>query len=229
MSVTNPASAWPSRSRLRAQALAACALLWLAGPVAAEPLPASVKGRCAIEFSGTSTFHSFSGQARSLPFELVPQLDASSGRPRWSGSVEVAVAEMDTGIDRRDRKMREMFEADRFPQIVADFSDVQATALAAARDGGEFDLPFVLKIREIKRPITAKASHWIQQGPGAGFDVAFDLSLEEFDLEVPPVLGLLRVGDVVKLHVHVTLDQLPIALREPAASDPMPASPASHS
>jgi len=229
MKPTTAAIAWLARSRWRVRAVVACALCWLAGPVAAEPTLPRVKGSCEIEFSGTSTFHGFSGEVRSRPFELDPHLDASSGRPRWSGSIEVAVAEMETGIDRRDRKMREMFEAERFPRIVADFADVQASTLAAARESGEFDLPFELTIREAKHPVTAKGSHWIEQGSGASFDVAFDLSLGAYGLEVPPVLGVLRVGDVVTVHAHVTLDSLPESLRAPAAPNSSPGSPSPRS
>ncbi len=220
MKQTQAAIAW------RARAVAACALCCLAGPVAAEPTLQSLKGSCEIEFSGTSTFHGFSGEVRSRPFALEPHLDASSGRVRWSGSIEVAVAEMDTGIDRRDRKMREMFEAERFPRIVADLVDVQASTVAAARESGEFEIPFELTIREAKHPVTAKGSHWIEHGSGASFDIAFDLSLEAYGLEVPPVLGVLRVGDVVTVHAHVTLDDLPEPLREPAAPDSSLGSPA---
>jgi len=237
MKPTKVAIARAARSWWRACAVAACALCWLAGPVAAEPtlpsvLPSvltSVTGSCEIEFSGTSTFHGFSGEVRSRPFALEPHLDASSGRARWNGSIEVAVAEMDTGIDRRDRKMREMFEAERFPRIVAELVDVQASTVAAARESGEFEIPFELTIREAKLPVTAKGSHWIEQGSGASFDIAFDLSLRAYGLEVPPVLGVLRVGDVVTVHAHVTLDALPDPLREPVAPDSSPGSPAPHS
>jgi len=224
---TNPLRAWTSRPSRHARVLVVSALFWLVGPAAAEPALQGVKGRCEIQFSGSSTFHGFSGEVRSRPFELEPQLDTSSGHARWSGAVEVAVAEMDTGIERRDRKMREMFDAERFPLIVADFSNVGDAALARARSGGEFDLDFNLTIRDAKRPVTAKASHWTEQGLGASFDVAFELSLKSFGLEVPPVLGLLRVDDVVTLSAHVTLDELPGPLREPAAPERLPGSPAS--
>jgi polyisoprenoid-binding protein YceI len=225
----NPARSWAAHSRRHARVFVVFALLGLAGPAAAESALQSVKGRCEIQFFGSSTFHGFSGEVRSRPFQLEPQLDMPSGRARWSGAVEIEVAEMNTGIERRDRKMREMFDADRFPRIVANFSNVGDAALANARSGGEFDLGFDLTIREAKRPVTAKASHWIEQGRGASFDVAFELSLEAFGLEVPPVLGLLRVGDAVTVHAHVTLDAPPGPPRDPAPLDPLPGSPASGS
>jgi len=207
---THPARAHGRTSKppLRGRILTLCSLLWLVAPAAAEMAPQGVRGHCEIRFIGSSTLHDFSGEVRSQPFELETHVDDSDGHPWWSGSVEVAVAEMDTGIARRDRKMRTIFDAKRFPWIVAEFANVGSTTLAQARSGGEPELDFDLTIRETKRPVAAKLSHWAEEGAGASFDVEFELSLESFGLEVPPVLGLISVGDAVQVRAHVILDAL---------------------
>jgi len=189
-----------------------------------EWAPQNIRGHCEIRFSGSSTLHDFSGEVRSRPFELGAVVDEIGGPAWWSGSVEVAVAEMDTGIARRDRKMRAMFDADRFPLIVASFPNVGGATLAAARSGGEPDLAFDLTIRDVKRPVVAKVSNWTEEAERSSFDVDFELSLEAFGLEVPPVLGLLRVGDAVGVHAHVILDELTEGRPETAAFDGSPGS-----
>lgn len=208
------------RARARATILGLSALLWPAGPATADAAAQAVKGHCEIRFVGSSTLHDFSGEVQSRPFELETHLDDVAGDAWWSGAIEVAVFEMDTGIARRDRKMRAMFDAERFPLIVADFPKIESALLAMARSGGEPEIDFDLTIREAKRPVAARISHWTDQGRGARFDVAFELSLQSFGLEVPPVLGLLRVGDVVTVRVQVILDALAGEPHEQAVFDP---------
>jgi len=204
-------------SRLRAQFIVVCVSLCAVGPTSADPALQGVQGRCEIRFFGSSTLHDFSGEVSARPFQLTPHIDASNGRAWWSGSIEVAVVDMNTGIERRDRKMRAMFDADRFPHIVADLPGIRSAALARARSGVESNFDFSLTIRETKRPVTAKISNWTEDERRASFGAEFELSLDSFGLEVPPVLGLLRVGDVVRVRAQVTLDGLPWVEPEPAA------------
>jgi len=201
-------------------------LFWLAGQAAADATSPDAQGHCEIRFFGSSTLHDFSGEVRSQPFALAFHVDASDVRGWWSGSIQVAVAEMDTGIERRDRKMRAMFEADRFPLIVADFPRLGSAALARVRSSGESDLEFDLTIRETTRPVAARVSNWTETGPRASFDAEFELSLEAFGLEPPTVFGLIRVKDAVVVRAHVILDGLPVDARGNAALGASPRSPA---
>lgn len=178
-------------------------------PAAADSKPPAAQGLCEIEFFASSTLHDFSGDVVAQPFALTRHVDAGSGREWWDGSVEVEVAGMHTGIDRRDRNMRDMFDAVEHPRIVADFARVESETFAGARGGGEGALDFELTIRDVTRPVEAKVSHWVERPDGASFDAEFEVSLESFGLEVPPVLGLLRVDDVVSVRAHVTLELAP--------------------
>lgn len=195
--------------RVAIQVLALSCWLWATGSAAAASESPVAQGRCAIEFLAASTLHDFSGKVEARPFELTRHGVASTGQEWWSGSVEVAVAEMSTGIGRRDRNMRAMFEADVFPSIVADFPHVASAEFAGARSGDRARLGFNLRIREVTQPIEASVSHWIENADGASFDAEFDVSLASFGLVVPPVLGLLRVDDVVHVRAHVMLGVSP--------------------
>jgi len=204
-------------SQLGAPALVALCSLWVAGPAASAPTAQGVTGHCEIRFFATSTLHDFNGEANARSFQLAPRIDASNELAGWSGSVEIAVAEMETGIERRNRNMRAMFDADRFPLIVADFPHVERAVLTAARSGAEPGVDFNLTIRETTHPVAAKVTHWTEEGGHASFDAEFEVSLESFGLEVPAVLGLLRVGDIVTVRAHVMLDGLPAEPRKTAA------------
>lgn len=195
--------------------IAALAVLLAASIAASDPAP-SPRGRCSIEFFASSTLHDFSGRVGPRDFSLEPHVDPRSGEPWWSGSVAVPVAEMDTGIARRDENLRAMFDAEHFPRIVASIERIDRERVAALGTDSAPVLPVELTIRNVTRPVEALVSHWREDGALASFDVEFEVSLESFGLEAPAVLGLIRVDDVVRVHGRVTVD-LPPSIAESGA------------
>ncbi len=53
--------------------------------------------------------------------------------------------------------------------------------------------------------VNAAISHWELKGDTATFDLDFDLSLKKCGIAVPSVLGIIRVGDTIKVHAPVKL------------------------
>ncbi len=121
---------------------------------------------------------------------------------------------MKTGISARDNRMRLMFDAEHHPRIVAQFEHVAPDALrAAAHTAASADsLAFTLRIGERERRLVPLVSRW-QEEPGkhASFRAAFDVSLADFGLEAPTVMGFIRVEDRVRVEVDVKLDAAPAA------------------
>lgn len=180
-------------SRQVALAALACAVALL-GCVAGAA--ADVTGELGISFTATSTLHDFEGEVPPVPLTL--HQDEKGG---WSAEVGVPVSGIDTGIERRNANMREMLDATDHPEIRGRF---QAIDPEEVRGSGV--LPFVLVIRDQERPVEAHVSNWQQDESRASFDADFDVSLEAFQLEAPGVL-FIRVGDVVHVTVHVTLER----------------------
>jgi polyisoprenoid-binding protein YceI len=149
-----------------------------------------------VFFAGTSTLHDFEGTAGSALLSL--SQDAAGA---WSAQVSVPVAELTTGNGWRDDGMRKMFDDARHPQILGRFRELDAEGVRATGR-----LPFLLRIRTVERPVRASVTNWQQSEREASFDASFDLSLESFQLEAPSTL-LLRVGDAVRVTVHVTLER----------------------
>jgi hypothetical protein len=184
-------SGFPVRSRL---AILLVALL------AAPAYAGGIEGTCDVRFLGTSTLHDFSGTVRSRPFSAPFSRDAAGKSILPSVEMEFPVAEMKTGNDSRDEKMREMFQSDRHPVIRAVARDIDADR---ARErmrkdpGGKTPLEVTLAIRGVERKVQATAGNWKEDGDRVAFDVEFPVSLKEFDLKAPSVLGLVRVGDRV--------------------------------
>lgn len=154
------------------------------------------KGTIEISFSATSTLHDFEGNVPAVAFAI-----ESGPSGAWGGDVEVPVAAIDTGIARRDASLRAMFDAAQYPGVRGRFRDVNPERASA---GGV--LPFLLRIRDVERPVEATVSHWQQDDRTARFDAEFDVLLHDYSLEAPSVL-FVRVGDRVHVTVHVTLER----------------------
>jgi len=172
------------------------------------PVPGKILGACDVVFTGTSTLHDFSGKGVCRPFNATVVRAAAGGKVLPTVEVEVPVAEMKTGNDSRDGKMREMFQADRFPRIRASARDVDVDRLREemAKDReGKAPLDLLLRIRDVERKVRARAGNLKESGERITFDLEIPVSIKEFDLKAPSVLGIVRVGDKVSVKTTFTL------------------------
>ena len=152
-------------------------------------------GECAIAFKGSSTLHDFHGKAACQPFTV----SKTDGVVDMS-NLTVAVAGMDTDNSKRDKKMREMFEENKYPVITGTAGPV---ALKDVRD----KVSFKLKIRDIVKPVTATVTNFVETDSSITADVAFTLSLAEYRLKPPSVLGMIKVGDKISVKATIVLSR----------------------
>ena len=162
------------------------------------------RGDCAIVFQGSSTLHDFHGRARCQPF-TVGKVDGVVDMSK----VSVAVADMDTDNAKRDKKMREMFEEKRFPLITGSagliaLKDIRTNLKKGADSATK--VSFKLKIRDIVKPVTATVTNFVETDSRITADVAFTLSLADYHLQPPSVLGLISVDDKVSVTATVVLN-----------------------
>jgi polyisoprenoid-binding protein YceI len=179
-----------------------------AGGAKAEPAEATIRGACGVAFLITSTLHDVPGSARCLPFEAVLARDAAGRQVIPSVEVEVPVEGMDTRNRSRDGQMREMFRSERFPRIHAAAHDVDVERLRVETGKGRegiASIDLLLRIRDVERKVRATASNLKEAGEQVTFDLEFPVSLGEFDLKAPSVLGIIRVGDKVSVKATFTL------------------------
>lgn len=157
------------------------------------------RGDCTITFKGNSTLHEIHGQGKCQPFT------ASSKDGMFDTSqVAVAVSTLDTGNARRDNKMREMFNEKGYPFLTGTFPPVALEEIRRAREGAKVN--FQLKIRDVVRPVTGTVTHLTESASRITADVTFTVSLAEFALQPPSVIGLIRVDDKVAVTAGVTLE-----------------------
>ena len=168
----------------------------------------TIQGVCEVAFLVTSTLHDVPGYARCLPFAAVLARDAAGRQVIPVVEVEVPVAGMDTRNRSRDGQMREMFRSERFPRIRAAAHDVDVERLRVGigkgREGNA-SIDLLLRIRDVERVVRATASNLKESGGRITFDLEFPVSLGEFDLKAPSVLGIVRVGDKVSVKTTFAL------------------------
>ncbi|MFA6148318.1 MAG: YceI family protein [bacterium] len=172
------------------------------------PVPSRIAGTCEVAFLVTSTLHDFPGSARCLPFEAALARGEAGDPVIPSVEVEVPVAGMDTRNGTRDGQMREMFRSGQFPRIRGAARDVDVGRLRAAMGKGHdgtAPLDLLLRIRDVERKVRATVGNLKESGGRVTFDVDIPVSLGEFDLKAPSVLGIIRVGDKVSVKAAFTL------------------------
>ena len=172
------------------------------------PVPTRFLGECDIAFLVPSTLHDVYGSSRCQPFPVRIARDPSGKEVIPVVEVEVPVAAMDTRNKSRDGQMREMFRSDRFPRIRGEARDVDVERIRVEIGkvrGGNVSIDLLLRIRDVERKVRATASNLRESGERVTFDLEFPVSLGEFGLKAPSVLGIIRVGDKVSVKATFTL------------------------
>jgi len=117
------------------------------------------------------------------------------------GKFEVDLDQFDTGIDLRNRHMKEKYlETAKFPKAALELESVElakdwrpGTDIADAKFKGRLTLKGVNKPIEGRLKVT---------GPAMATEADFSLSLREFPLGVPSYMGV-TVADAVNIHVAI--------------------------
>lgn len=178
--------------------LLCCAALARAQTVAAYPLR-----------TGEATFHirativnDFTGRAPVARAEY-----AGTDLAGVTGSVELRVAEMRTGIGARDRHLRSAMQADSFPLLRFDLSHVEP----GPRRGDTVAVTLVgrLTIHGTTRDVRAAGSVLLS-GDSVAVRADFPLDMRDYGVK-PPVrmLGTLRVAPDVEVGIRLVFGPAP--------------------
>jgi hypothetical protein len=154
-------------------------------------------GEAQIQFHATSTLKDFSGTATAEPVVLM--LGGLPESPILHGTATVAVARMDTRHAQRDKNLRRMFEAERFPLVTG------VIPPASIGSDGSADIPLELTIRGNTTVVPARLTGWRADNGGYRFTLDWPVSLRGAGLSPPVFMGLLRVGDTVRVQVQFRL------------------------
>lgn len=165
---------------------------------------ADYRGDCNIAFQGSSTLHDFHGKTRCQPF-TVSIIDGVIDISKLS----VAIADMDTDNVRRDKNMREMFDEKKYPLITGSTGTIALKDIRTMQKSGTdstHKISFKLKIRDLAKPVTATIKNFVETDSRITADIAFTVSLAEYQLQPPSVLGMIKVDDKVSVTATFVLN-----------------------
>jgi polyisoprenoid-binding protein YceI len=145
-----------------------------------------------IRFQGTSSLHEFGGKLPAQPF----QLTLSNGT--WTASSQVFSGQMLTDNAKRDRKMHEMMGTNLYPLIRGTVTNAPIPGVAGT------NATLALKIRGTTQNLVARVMDWKEDAEAIRFRAKWELSLKQYGLKPPSVVGVIRVGDVIRLEADVT-------------------------
>jgi len=133
------------------------------------------------------------------------------GSNSWSAEAEVLAALMNTASAGRDKNMYKMLNTNDHPRIHG------TVTLAPLASKGATNATLRLKIRNQEHDLPVQISSWLDTTDRLSFHAEWDLSLKQFQLKPPSVIGIIRVGDNVHLNADVTARKTP-ALTNSAAN-----------
>jgi len=178
------------------------------------PIGETWQGKAQVRFLGTSTLHGFSGTLPCESFKCHFLADPNTGKAVVRGEVDALVQKMDTKNKKRDKNMRKMFDAKNFPRIHVAVRNASVDASRPTLKQPDPTkpveeipgyLPLTLTIRDKQKRLMGRVRQLKVDPKKTTFTVDFDVSLKAFGLKRPNVLGLIRVGDRVRMQVDVTL------------------------
>jgi polyisoprenoid-binding protein YceI len=122
---------------------------------------------------------------------------------RWSAEGRANITDMSTANAKRDKSMFAMFSATAFPSIHGSVSNAPVPVTGAT------NVTMQLRIRDKEQSVTVSITGWRETNGVVQFHGATKVSLKDFGLTPPSVLGIIRVGDTVTLEADVTAGGTP--------------------
>ena len=154
-----------------------------------------------ISYTGSATMHDWTGTSRDASGTLLFDLDTpDSSRVR----VQVPVASFESGPDRRDRKMREVTEADRYPHVTFQATNIRPRHWGRSREGhaGQWAVSGNLTFHGQTHSVNATVDVRVTED-SAYADAQFPVSLTRFGVERPELLWVDPIADTIRIDARL--------------------------
>lgn len=182
--------------------LLGCGLLFLPSDTLAQRVAAPVDStESVIRYTGSATMHHWTGVSRKASGTIVldPETPDSS-----RVLIEAPVASFNSGKDRRDRKMREVTEADRFPTVSYEVTDIRPQQWGRSSDGhaGRWRVTGALTFHGQTHSVDATVDVRITDD-SIRAHAQFPISLTRFDVERPKLMWVAPIADTIRIDARV--------------------------
>ncbi len=165
-------------------------------------------GTCEVTFYGSSTLHDFTGTVKAESFTVSITDLKDKSKAKASSKVTVKASKMVTGNKKRDANMYVSLATKTYPDIVVEISDLTAAATKPAGDGPvprPTIIPFSMTLKGKKQQMIGKVSEWSHSDGSISYTISFPVSLKTSGIDVPAVLGLVKVADEIKVKARLKL------------------------
>jgi polyisoprenoid-binding protein YceI len=152
-----------------------------------------------VGFDGTSTLHDFTGTTSavtgSMEFDLAHPQDAPAG------SIGVDARSVRTGSEGRDEEMFHVLDTDQFGSFEFELAAFEPTAVDAATSTVKGTARGQLTIRGVTREVAMPVTASVDASRRLVLEGEVPLHLPDFGVPVPNKLGLITMGDDVRLWI----------------------------
>jgi polyisoprenoid-binding protein YceI len=170
-------------------------------PASSQPIQATVdSSRSVIDYTGSAVAHDWTGTSRAVTGEITLNPEApDSSRVQ----IQAPVASFDSGNDRRDRKMRRVTEASRYPLVRFRSDDVRPDSWGRSADGfaGRWrttgQLTFHGRTHDVEALVTVRTTK-----DSVFARTRFPVSLTQFDVDRPELL-FVPIADTIRIDARV--------------------------
>jgi len=161
-------------------------------------------GSAHVDFSVRATMHTVRGG-----FD-VPSLDAtmeSTGEePTVSIAAKVAVHELDTGDEKRDKEMYHVLKEDVQPEIRVSITKAPLSAMQST-EAGPGGVSLSIQLAGVTQEIEADVTEYSDSDESLSFTATFIVSQLAFELKPIRKMGFLKVADPVTVVAAFTLEK----------------------
>lgn len=154
-----------------------------------------------IDYTGSATMHDWTGTSRDVSGTMVLDVDTpDSSRV----VVRASVASFESGRDRRDRRMREVTDAEKYPIVEFRATDIRSTHWGRTSEGqgGRWQVTGDLTFHGQTHPVEAAVDVQTTED-SVRARAQFPVSLTRFDVERPELLWMAPIGDTIRIDARV--------------------------
>lgn len=180
-------------------------LLWLllcVGEVRGQERAATVdSSESVIHYTGSAPLHSWTGTSRQVRGILLINVDSPE---KSRVSLRAPVASFESGPDRRDRKMREVTEADQYPFVRFRSTEIRPDKWGRSSDGhaGRWEVTGELTFHGHTHPVDASVEVRVTEEEVRA-NTQFAVSLQRFGIERPELMWVAPIADTIRIEANI--------------------------
>lgn len=160
-----------------------------------------------IDYTGSAPMHNWTGTSRSVTGTLLIDRDTPDSS---RAVIRAPVATFDSGTNRRDRNMREVTEAEKYPIVEFRSTHIEPTHWGRSSDGhsGQWAVTGDVTFHGQTHPVDATVAVRVTED-SVRAHAQFPISVTRFGVERPKLLWTAPIADTIQIDARIaaTIDE----------------------